>query len=50
MEQLESFYLDGGRVTEDGLMALLEALPKLHFHRDQQHLPDDPRADDHGKH
>ncbi len=50
MEHLESFYLDGGRVTEDGVMALLEAMPKLHFHRDQQHLPNDPRANDHGKH
>jgi len=50
MEHLESFYLDGGRVTEDGLTALLEAMPKLHFHRDQQHLPNDPRANGHGKH
>ena len=50
MEHLESFYLDGGRITEDGLTALLEAMPKLHFHRDQQHLPNDPRANDHGKH
>ena len=50
MEHLESFYLDGDRVTEDGLTALLEAMPKLHFHRDQQHLPIDPRANDHGKH
>lgn len=50
MEHLESLYLDGGRVTEDGLMALLEALPKLHFHRDQQHLPNDPSANNHGKH
>ena len=50
MEHLESFYLDGGRVTEDGLEALIQAMPKLHFHRDQQHLPNDPRASDHGKH
>lgn len=50
MQHLESFYLDGGRVTEEGLTALLTALPKLHFHRDQQHLPSDPRATDHGKH
>ncbi len=50
MEHLESFYLDGGRVTEDGLAALLQAMPKLHFHRDQQHLTIDPRAHDHGKH
>ena len=50
MEHLESFYLDGGHVTQDGVTALLEAMPKLHFHRDQQHLPNDPRGKDHGKH
>ena len=50
MEHLESFYLDGGCITEDGLIAMLEAMPRLHFHRDQQHLPNDPRANDHGKH
>jgi hypothetical protein len=50
MEHLESFYLDGGRVTEDGLTALLEAMPNLHFHQNQQHRPNDPRANDHGKH
>lgn len=50
MEQLESLYIDGGGVTEDGLSALLQAMPKLHFHRDQQHLPTDPQADNHGKH
>lgn len=50
MEHLESFYLDGGRITEDGLTALLDAMPKLHFHRNQQHLPNDSRANDHGKH
>ena len=50
MEHLESFYLDGGRVTEDGLTALLEAMPNLHFHQNQQHRPNDPRANDHGNH
>ena len=44
MTWLESFYLDGGQVTDAGLAALLEALPELHFHRDQLHLPSDPRA------
>lgn len=47
MTQLESLYLDGGRCTDAGLRALLSALPDLHFHRDQLHLPNDPRADDH---
>jgi len=50
MDQLESLYIDGGSVTEDGLAELLQAMPKLHFHRDQQHLPTDPQANDHGKH
>jgi hypothetical protein len=49
MSQLESFYLDGGAATDQGLTELLQALPELHFHRDQEHLPDDPQADDHGK-
>jgi hypothetical protein len=48
MSRLESFYLDGGRCTDDGLRALLRALPDLHFHLDQLHLPGDPKADDHG--
>lgn len=47
MTWLESFYLDGGNCTEDGLYALLEALPGLHFHKDQLHLPDDPRRHPH---
>ena len=48
MHQLESFYVDGCEATDDGWSKLLRALPELHFHRDQQHLPNDPRADDHG--
>lgn len=47
--QLESFYLDGGRCTDAGLRTLLSALPELHFHRNQLHLPGDPRADDHAE-
>jgi len=47
MTGLESFYLDGGRCTDEALGELLRALPELHFHRDQLHLPGDPRADDH---
>ena len=45
MTGLESLYLDGGRATDAGLQSLLEALPTLHFHRDQLHLPHDPHAD-----
>lgn len=48
LKKLESFYLDGGRCTEAGLYQLLEALPELHFHRNQLHLPDDPRDHSHG--
>jgi hypothetical protein len=44
---LESFYLDGGRCTDEGLYTLLNALPGLHFHRDQLHLPDDPHTHPH---
>ena len=47
MTELESFYLDGGRCTDAGLRRLLEALPGLHFHRDQLHLPDDPHSHPH---
>lgn len=47
MRRLESFYLDGGACTEEGLRGLLRALPELHFHLDQLHLPGDPRADVH---
>jgi hypothetical protein len=47
MADLESFYLDGGRCTDAGLQDLLQALPQLHFHRDQLHLPDDPHAHPH---
>lgn len=47
MSWLESFYLDGGKATDEGLSELILAVPKLHFHRDQQHLPNDPRKDKH---
>lgn len=47
MTQLESFYLDGGDCSDAALGELLRALPQLHFHRDQLHLPDDPRAHPH---
>lgn len=49
MQQMESFYLDGGNATDSGLTEFIQALPKLHFHRDQQHIPNDPRTDSHRK-
>ena len=47
MTGLESFYLDGSQCSDDGLRDLLNALPELHFHKDQLHLPDDPNTDAH---
>jgi hypothetical protein len=48
MTSLESLYLDGvNDVTDQGLDRLLKALPGVHFHRDQQHLPGDPHDDGH---
>lgn len=44
MAGLESFYLDGSQCSDEGLRDLLTALPELHFHKDQLHLPGDPRA------
>ena len=38
---LESFYIDGGACTEDGLSCLLKARPGLHLHVNQQHLAGD---------
>ena len=43
MRQLESLYLDGSQVSQAGLESLIEALPDLHLHIDQQHLDIDPR-------
>ncbi len=39
MPMLESFYIDGGRCSEEGLSRLLKAQPNLHIHVDQLHLP-----------
>ncbi len=48
LKNLESLYLDGGKTTDAGILKLLEALPELHLHKDQLHLPDDPHAHEHG--
>jgi hypothetical protein len=47
LESLESLYLDRVKCTDEGLSALLKQRPDLHFHRDQVHLPDDPKKHDH---
>lgn len=44
---LESFYLDGGLCTDEGLSAFIRKMPKLHFHWNQLHLPDDPKSHRH---
>jgi hypothetical protein len=47
LESLESLYLDRVKCTDEGLSALLKQRPDLHFHRDQVHLPDDPKKHEH---
>jgi hypothetical protein len=46
MPRLESLYLDGDRATDEGLSSLVLARRDLHFHRDQVHIPSDPRNKD----
>ncbi|MFO0916046.1 MAG: hypothetical protein U0795_24020 [Pirellulales bacterium] len=46
---LESLYVDGGGVTEDGLGRLIKALPQLHLHWNQQHVPGDPQSHEHAQ-
>lgn len=48
MQTLESFYLDGGDVSEQALDKLFAARPDLHVHLDQQHHDRDPHGHDHG--
>ena len=47
MDQLESLYIDNGQETEDGIRELLKKQPRLHFHRNQLHIAEDPNSDDH---
>ncbi len=44
---LESLYLDGTNVTDDGIAWLLKSLPDLHVHINQQHADFDPRKGNH---
>lgn len=46
MPRLESLYLDGDQATDEGLSDLVLARRDLHFHRDQVHIPSDPRKQD----
>jgi len=47
MDQLESLYIDNGKESEDGIRELLRKQPRLHFHRNQLHVADDPNSDGH---
>ncbi len=47
MSKLESFYLDGSNCSDAALSELLQAIPGLHFHRDQLHLPGDRHSHPH---
>lgn len=47
MHDLESLYIDGDSATDEGIRDLLKANPKLHFHRNQTHVADDPNTDGH---
>lgn len=47
LQDLESLYLDGTQVTDTGIAWLLQALPELHVHIDQEHADFDPRKGDH---
>jgi hypothetical protein len=46
-EQLESLYLDGARVSGEGVSKLMEKLPRLHLHLDQHHHDRDPNHHEH---
>jgi hypothetical protein len=45
--KLTSFYVDGARVTDDGIERLLAARPQLHVHIDQRHSDRDPNRHEH---
>jgi hypothetical protein len=46
---LESFYIDGGRCSDEGLACLLKAHPGLHLHVNQLHLAGDEHTHDHAQ-
>jgi hypothetical protein len=45
--KLTSFYIDGARVTDEGLEQLLAKRPQLHVHIDQRHSDRDPNRHEH---
>ena len=46
-QNLQSLYLDDTDVTDAGLVKLLEQLPKLHLHINQNHIDRDPNKHQH---
>jgi hypothetical protein len=47
MQHLQSLYLDDTVVTDVGLVKLLERLPRLHLHINQNHIDRDPNKHEH---
>ena len=47
MQHLQSLYLDDTVVTDEGLVKLLEHLPRLHLHINQNHIDRDPNKHEH---
>ena len=47
MQHLQSLYLDDTAVTDEGLVKLLEHLPRLHLHINQNHIDRDPNKHEH---
>ena len=46
-QHLQSLYLDDTDVTDVGLVKLIEQLPKLHLHINQNHIDRDPNKHEH---
>jgi hypothetical protein len=46
-QNLQSLYLDDTDVTDAGLVKLLERLPNLHLHINQNHIDRDPNKHTH---
>ena len=47
MQDLQSLYLDDTKVTDAGLVELLNHLPRLHLHINQNHIDRDPNKHNH---
>jgi hypothetical protein len=47
IKPLETFYIDGGQITDQGFTQLIKMRPDLHLHVDQVHLDFDPNRHPH---